>query len=202
VYNHYNGGTANSSTVDNVALTVSNIPFAPDSIRVEHFVVDVGHSNSYRKWVDLGSPVSPTASQWDTLAKAAQLAHYDSVSTVTLTGTTWTKTFTQNYYSVELLILTKAKAIPNAIKSDIAKGSVAPAALRAEIRKGKIMLTIPEAGNYAVQLFSTSGRKVFESRGWGAGTVGIVLPKMMSGAFVLRCVSPKQSLTKRVVVRP
>ena len=74
---------------------------------MEHFVVDVNHSNSYQSWVGLGKPANPTAAQWMTIANAAQLAHYDSVANVTITGGTYTKTFTQNYYSVGLIQLTR-----------------------------------------------------------------------------------------------
>jgi hypothetical protein len=107
-YNHVNGAAANSSNYDNVTLSVNNIPFAPGTIRVEHFVIDRTRSNSHTTWVGMGKPSRPNQSQWAELKIASELAYQDPVATVNLTGSSFNKTFSQYTYSVGLIVLSAA----------------------------------------------------------------------------------------------
>jgi len=105
VYNHVNGANADSTIADNVSLTLSNIPFAPGQAKVEHYLIDRTHSNAYQSWIAMGRPSQPNEAQWATLKAAAALAYRDPVATVSLTGSSWSKSFTQNVYSVSLIVL-------------------------------------------------------------------------------------------------
>lgn len=201
VYDHYVSTTQSSAPTDSIILTVNNIPWAPGPVHVEDFLVDTTHSNTYTRWVSLGKPAVPSNAQWDSLRLAANLAHYDSVITSTLTGTTFTKTFSQHYYSVMLVVLSNPNAVAVQRQSAAAK-SFAPAVLRVEIRSGKMMLALPEAGKYSVRLYLTTGRVVFAANTSGSTAVAFSLPKIPAGIYLVRCTNAKQSLVAQVAVAP
>jgi xylan 1,4-beta-xylosidase len=194
VYSHVDGTTGNSSTTDNVTLNVT-MPTGWTNARMEHFVVDVNHSNSYQTWVGLGKPSSPSAAQWTTIANAAQLAHYDSVATVNITGGTYTKTFTQNYYSVGLIQLTHpgTKVLPMGKAPDLVK-------LSAIVKGNGLYLSLPSDGTYSVQLYSASGRKVMDRRIMAKGTVIVSLADVTGGVYLMECSGPARKLYQTVVV--
>ena len=195
IYNHYDGNAQQPTVVDNVTLTVDSIPFAPAQIHAEHWVVDYSHSNAYRPWVTMGKPDKPTAAQWAQLKQAAMLTHYDSVATSTLTGKSWSKTFTQNYYSVGLIILTKAGGVST---------SPSPASLiqtlRAQVQGKNVLVAMPFAGTYSVQLFTTGGRKIMEKQANGPGGSSFSLAHIPAGTYVLKCDFQANSLKSLVVV--
>jgi hypothetical protein len=64
------------------------------------------------------------------------------------------------------------------------------------------MLTVPERGLYKVGLFTTGGRKVFESAGSYSGTAAITMQKIPAGIYVIQCAGSNYSLVKQVAVRP
>jgi xylan 1,4-beta-xylosidase len=104
VYNHVNGGAADSATSSLVQLTVNNLPLS-GSLSVRHYLVDRSHSNSYRTWVDLGRPPQPSEAQWTQLSESAQLCYYQASATPV--GSSWTITYPQNVYGVSLFVLTR-----------------------------------------------------------------------------------------------
>ena len=194
VYSHVDGTTGNSSTTDNVTLNIT-MPTGWTSARMEHFVVDVNHSNSYQTWSGMGKPASPTAAQWTTIASAAQLAHYDSVANVTITGGTYTKTFTQNYYSVGLIQLTRpsTQVLPTGRVSEMMK-------LNATLKGHSVYLNMPTDGLYNVQLFSANGRKVLDRQITSKGSAVVSLANVTGGIYLLECSGPSQKLAKTIVV--
>jgi Glycosyl hydrolases family 39. len=196
IYNHYEGNSQQPTVVDNVTLTVDSIPFAPAQIRAEHWVVDYSHSNAYRPWVTMGKPAQPTATQWAQLKQAAMLTHYDSVATPTLTGKSWSKTFTQNYYSVGLIILTKAGGVSTAP----ARPAGEIQTMRAIVQGKKVIIAMPLSGAYQVQLFTTGGRKIMEKDVNGPGKSVVSLAKLPTGAYILKCNNPGNSLKSLVIV--
>ena len=105
VYNHVDGGQADSSKSSLVSLTVNNLPFT-GPVRVRQYVVDRTHANAYRAWLAMGSPVKPTQAQWVTLRDAAELCYYET--TATPTGGSWTVSFPQGVYGLNLIELTSA----------------------------------------------------------------------------------------------
>ncbi len=100
VYNHVEGGAANSANSNLVKLTVNNIPLT-GTINVRHYVLDRNHSNSYQTWVSQGKPAKPSATQWTQLSSAAELCYYSTTSTVN----SWSVTYPQNIYGVSLFVL-------------------------------------------------------------------------------------------------
>jgi xylan 1,4-beta-xylosidase len=103
IYNHTDGGAADSTVSTMVTVTVNNIPFANGSVRLRHYVLDNMHSNSYRAWLDMGGPRQPTQSQWISLRDAADLCFYDA--TMLTPGSALEVSFPVKNYSVELLSL-------------------------------------------------------------------------------------------------
>jgi hypothetical protein len=196
IYNHYEGNSQQPTVVDNVTLTVDSIPFAPAQIRAEHWVVDYSHSNAYRPWVTMGKPAQPTAAQWAQLKQAAMLTHFDSVATPTLTGKSWSKTFTQNYYSVGLIILTKA----NGVSTAPARPAGEIQTMRAIVQGKNVIIAMPLSGAYQVQLFTTGGRKIVEKDVNGPGKSVVSLAKLPTGAYILKCNNPGNSLKSLVIV--
>jgi xylan 1,4-beta-xylosidase len=193
--------TGGTSTTDNITLTISNIPWAPGPVRVEQFLLDATHSNTSYPWTQAGSPASPSNAVWDQMKAASVMQHYDSVATQTLTAKTFTKTFPLNYYGMTLLTLTN----PNAsavVKPASAVKSMEAATLRADIRGGKLTLNVPERGFYKVGIYSTGGRKIFDSRNTFSGNVDLALPKMPAGVYVIQCSGSNYSLVKQIAVRP
>jgi xylan 1,4-beta-xylosidase len=102
VYNHVNGGAADSSTASQVKLTINNLP-GTGNVNIRHYMLDRTHSNSYQSWVGMGKPSKPSQTQWTTLSNAAELCYYPT----TATGNSWTVTYPQNIYGVSLITLTR-----------------------------------------------------------------------------------------------
>ena len=197
VYNHYNGGTASATTSDNVQLNVSGIPFA--NARVEHWVVDHTHSNAYTAWTGMQSPAQPNSSQWTTLANAAQLQHYDSVSTVAITGGSFSKTFLQNYYSVGLIQITNT--VPNKISDPKNSQAIAPIMeMKASIVGKNVAVSLPNFGRYEINLYSTNGRKEVGLHAAGPFNGSITLGQVPAGTYLLECSGPAQKLVRTVMI--
>ena len=198
VYSFFKSG--GTSTTDNITLTINNIPWAPGQVRAEQFLFDATHSNTSYPWTQAGSPASPSNAVWGQMKAASALQHYDSVTTQTLTAKTFTKTFPLNYYGMTLLTLTNPNASAVAKPASAVKAMEA-VAWRADIKSGKLMLTVPERGLYKVGLFTTGGRKMFESRDLYTGNVNLDLPKIPAGVYVIQCAGTNYSLVKQVAVR-
>jgi hypothetical protein len=181
--------------MDTVTLSLSNLPFGSDSIRIEHFVVDRNHSNSYQTWVGLGKPANPTAAQWTTISNASQLAHYDSVTTAISTGGAFTKKFTQNYYSLGLIIITKAKPA-SSIKNSAERADkyILNSTIITNVLNRKANISMPYEGEYAVQLYTTKGCKLMDVKEYGPGSATVSLENLPAGFYILHCVNRVKSL--------
>ena len=201
VYNHYASATQSSAPADSVTLTVGAIPWKSGTAVVEHYCVDTTHSNSYTAWVALGKPAVPSNAQWDALRSASQLERYDSTTTTTLTGNSFTKTFKANYYSVHLIIL--SNPYPTRVKKPIEKTAIpAPADLWAKAGNGKIILSMPWKGHYTASLYTTTGQNIFKIAEIGPESAIISVPQMPAGAFMLQCRGEKVSFVKKIIVKP
>jgi xylan 1,4-beta-xylosidase len=205
VYDQVDNTAGSSLTSDNVICTITGIPTTAGitTATMKHWVVDRTHSNSYQAWVTAGSPANPSAAQWTTIAAAAQLQTYDTPGTVTLGGTTgaatYSKTFNQYYYSVGLIQLTNFRTTavsegPSAKFLDLISG------IKAKIAGENILITMPSAGRYEVQLFSANGQKVFEAQATGPGAYRIPLDKVPAGSYMVKCSAGPQSFTSRFVI--
>ena len=110
VYNHVDGGLADSTTFSKVSLTVSNLPFT-GPVRARQYIVDRAHANAYRAWQAISSPPTPNQAQWVKVRDAAELCYYETISQPSGTSPTagaWTMTFPQNVYGVDLIELSAA----------------------------------------------------------------------------------------------
>jgi xylan 1,4-beta-xylosidase len=65
-------------TGEDARVTVEAAGLGAERVRLRHYRVDAGHSNSYEAWKNLGSPQQPTAEQVRQLEKAAALALAES----------------------------------------------------------------------------------------------------------------------------
>ena len=63
-----------------IQLIVNGLP--KSRARVEQFRMDSEHSNSYRAWLSMGSPATPTAEQLAGLERAGQLESLGSPQTM------------------------------------------------------------------------------------------------------------------------
>jgi xylan 1,4-beta-xylosidase len=196
VYNHVDNPDGYSSTVDNVTLTISNLPFT--QARVEHWVVDKSHSNSYQTWVGLGSPPSPTAAQWTTIANAANLQHYDSVATVTISNGAYAKSFTQNHYSAGLIQLTRVGGSPvlNPTNATVDFNAM----VRTRFAGNKLSIDLRTPGRYAVTLYSQNGRRVKSLHQDGPAMREVSLEDLSAGAYLLECVGRSGKTTRQIMV--
>jgi xylan 1,4-beta-xylosidase len=102
VYNHVNGGQADSSQSAVVSLTVNNLPFT-GPVRVRQTIVDRGHANAYRAWLAMNGPPRPTQAQWVTLRDAAELCYYET--TAQAAAGSATLTFPSSVYGLNLVEL-------------------------------------------------------------------------------------------------
>jgi xylan 1,4-beta-xylosidase len=67
-----------------VQLQITGIP--AQQVKLRHFRIDQEHSNSYRAWLRMGSPASPTAAQVAQLQQASELAQLGATSTLKTPG--------------------------------------------------------------------------------------------------------------------
>ncbi len=59
--------------VTSINLVVSGLPTKTSHGVLEHFRIDLGYSNAFTVWKDMGSPQSPTQEQYEQLQRAGQL---------------------------------------------------------------------------------------------------------------------------------
>jgi xylan 1,4-beta-xylosidase len=61
-----------------IDLAIGGMPAKARRGLMEHFRVDSNHSNAFAAWKEMGSPQSPTTSQYEQLERAGQLQLLDS----------------------------------------------------------------------------------------------------------------------------
>jgi hypothetical protein len=123
------------------------------------------------------------------------LTHYDSVATLTLTGKSWSKTFTQNYSRVGLIILTKAGGVST---TPHLAGEIQT--MHALVQGKNVLVTMPFAGTFHVQIYTTGGRKIMEKQAYGPGKSEVTLTNVPAGEYVLKCENPANSFKSLVVI--
>jgi xylan 1,4-beta-xylosidase len=105
LYNYNNKLNTASGAGDSQAISVSGLPaaLAGKEVFVTTYVVDEKNSNPYSVWTDLGSPATPSESDWQKMRQAQHL----SVTTTkkTLTDATFSTTVTMLKQSGMLVIL-------------------------------------------------------------------------------------------------
>jgi xylan 1,4-beta-xylosidase len=114
VYNFYKT-LSGQTAVDDVNLTVNNLPFPNGPVEVRHYRVDSLHSNPYGVWLKLGKPSSTNTSAMDQIRAASDLAELIPMKTVNFSGGAYTETFTLPRQGLSLLVL-KSGAVSVATK--------------------------------------------------------------------------------------
>lgn len=184
---------------DNVSLKVSNLPFPGPTIRIEHFMVDSSHSNSYRVWVGMGKPKVPTAAQWAQLKAASDLAHFDSVQTIQLaTDKSFSKSFATRKYSVSLIII--SDPAHNAIIQQDNPRMDYSNKICAFMKGNFLSVNIPISGSHEIALMGLNGAVVFKTKVNGNATMSFKLPKIKQGAYFLKCDNGVNLSTAKIVV--
>jgi xylan 1,4-beta-xylosidase len=88
-----------------VSLALAGIP-AGSGATLAQYRVDAAHSNSYTVWKGMGSPQTPSATQYAELEKAGQLAELEPAKAVNVTGGKLNLNLTLPRQAVSLLVLT------------------------------------------------------------------------------------------------
>jgi xylan 1,4-beta-xylosidase len=158
VYNHVDGGAANSTQSDSVVLNVNNIPFLPGDVRVEYWLMDRTHSNAYRLWQSLGSPKIPSAVQWAQIKTAADLVCAETPGTVTFTQKTFTKKFRANIYSVGLINLISVPA--TAVRQP--KKDAAPVVPSVSRGQNCFFVYLPNSQSSILRVLDLRGKQVLQ----------------------------------------
>ena len=111
LYNYNNTLSTASGAGDSQAISVSGLPtaLAGKEIFVTTYVVDEKNSNPYSVWTGLGSPATPSESDWEKMHQAQHL----SVTTTkkTLTDATFSTTVTMLKQSGMLIILSATRPL-------------------------------------------------------------------------------------------
>jgi xylan 1,4-beta-xylosidase len=123
VYNFYKS-LSGQTAVDDVSLTVNNLPFPNGDVEVRHYRVDETHGNAYGVWVKQGKPAKPSTAQWDEMRTASNLAELNPMKIVKYTGAAYTESFTLPRQGISLLLFKNPSA--TSIRPDAKKPS-APA---------------------------------------------------------------------------
>jgi xylan 1,4-beta-xylosidase len=71
-----------------IDLVISGLPIKTGRGLLEHFRIDSGHSNAFTAWKEMGSPQSPTESQYEQLQRAGQLQLLTSPAWMPITRST------------------------------------------------------------------------------------------------------------------
>jgi len=70
----------------NVKLGIINLPVSSGSARMTCYLIDETHSNSYTKWLKMGSPQEPSPEQYAELEKSSELQKIHADKKVKISG--------------------------------------------------------------------------------------------------------------------
>lgn len=84
IWNYHDDDVSSPATT--IELEIADLPSEAKRGLVEHFRVDADHSNAFSTWLALGSPSSPSESQFEQLGRSAQLQLLTSPEWVSTTG--------------------------------------------------------------------------------------------------------------------
>jgi len=188
VYNFFETLGAQTA-VDNVALTVNNLPFANGKVEVTHYCVDSLHSNAYAVWLKNGSPKgAPTPQLLTDMRNASKLATLVPIDTIEYTGAAVNRTFDIRRQGLSLLLFRNLS--PTATRSPEVKQ------VRPQISVSNS--SISNSGkDFSVTIYSMNGKvvKTFTStsssidlRNLG-GNRGVYLVKIRAGSQLITTTS-------------
>lgn len=89
-----------------VQLVATGLPPSASRARLRHYRVDIHHSNSHGAWVALGSPATPTPSEYATLERSSDLALLEGAPTSISVGSGVARVeFAIERHAVSLVVL-------------------------------------------------------------------------------------------------
>jgi xylan 1,4-beta-xylosidase len=94
----------------NITLTISGLPATLTTATLDHYRIDLTHSDSFTAWKTMGSPATPTPAQFATLRQAGQLANMSPSQPQPITGGKTTLDITLPRQGVSLIVLTYAQS--------------------------------------------------------------------------------------------
>ncbi|KAH8158660.1 hypothetical protein CIB48_g9585 [Xylaria polymorpha] len=90
----------------NINLAVQGLPFSGEA-GLTHWRVDDEHSNTYQRWIEMGSPQSPNDEQYQQLVDAGKLATLGEPQVVTVVDAGFELVFSLPIRSLSLIVLEK-----------------------------------------------------------------------------------------------
>jgi len=88
-----------------VEMGLTGLAKAEGQVRLEHYRIDVDHSNAYTAWLRMGSPQRPTPEQVAQLEKAGQLQRMGDPQTLRIENGTVVVRFSLPRQAVSLLVV-------------------------------------------------------------------------------------------------
>ncbi|HEX2959496.1 MAG TPA: hypothetical protein VHO70_21860 [Chitinispirillaceae bacterium] len=189
IYNFYKvlGG---QTAVDNVALTVNDLPFPKGKVQVTHFRVDSTHSNAYRIWLQNGKPRSPSTDLLNKMREASDLELLNPIDTIDFTGAAYTKSFALPRQGLSLVLLKSLEtvSVKQSINEVVHKPAVALAGTKV-INNGK---------EITLSVFSPDG-KLVKSLSTSRSEIDIRTITRNRGIYLIRCVSEGKVVSSSLV---
>jgi xylan 1,4-beta-xylosidase len=190
VYNFYKE-LAGQTAIDDVTLTINNLPLPAGTVEVRHYRVDSLRSNPYSVWQKLGKPQSTSASAMEQIRTASNLAELNPMKPITFSGGAYTESFPLPRQGVSLILLRS-----NQVKAD--RNPVLPVS-----RPALVVLqgtTLRTSGEYPVEVavFRTDGKKVMRLMASRTPCdLGQLLPK---GIYLIRAGAEASPVFGKIVI--
>jgi xylan 1,4-beta-xylosidase len=94
-----------------VEMTVSGLPWAGGSAKIQHYRIDADHSNAFDAWKRMGSPPQPSAEQYAQLESAGRLAMLKPEETMNIKDGAVSIRFELPRQGVSLLVIEPAATV-------------------------------------------------------------------------------------------
>ncbi len=161
IYNFYKA-LGGQTAIDNVALTVNNLPLSKGKVQITHFRVDSTHSNAYAVWLQNGKPRSPSTDIWDKMRAASKLAVLNPIDTIDFSGSAYTKSFTLPRQGLSLLLFKSLEkvSVKHSVDEIVSKPVIAFSDTKV-INNGKeLLLSIFSVDGKLIKTLSTTSSEI------------------------------------------
>jgi xylan 1,4-beta-xylosidase len=193
VYNFY-AALAGQTAVDNVNLTINNLPLPNGPVEVRHYRVDSLHSNPFGVWLKLGKPASTNTSAMDQIRTASNLAELNPMKTITYSGGALTETFDLPRQGLSLIVL-KSNSVRIGREPVLAPLRQCPAL---SITGATLSVTGDYKSPIEAAIHSLDGKEVKRLSVSRSGIdLGQILPK---GTYLVRAGASGQRLVGKTVI--
>jgi xylan 1,4-beta-xylosidase len=161
IYNFYKS-LGGQTAVDNVALTVNNMPLPKGKVQVTHFRVDSTHSNAYAVWLQNGKPRSPSNDVWDKMRAASKLALLNPVDTIDFAGSAYTNSFTLPRQGLSLILFKSLEkvSVNKSVNSIINKPVIAFSGTKVLNNGKELLLSVFSVDGKLIKSLSTTNSEI------------------------------------------